>query len=453
MNIDLVKKMPFSAEAEQALLGSVLLKPHAFEEIAGAVNEKDFYTEEHQAIFAAMATMFNRSRNIDTVTLVNTLIETGKYDRSGGVEYIKNLAGTVSTSANIRDYAKIVHGNAILRRLISTCEEISDSAYTAEGSVENIVDAAEQKIFEIAENRITREFRHIRDVLGTVYQDIEALADNPNKIEGVRTGFSGLDDVLVQMGKGDLVLVGARPGMGKTSFVLNVATNVAKASKKAVAVFSLEMSAEQLVTRVLSSEAMVDSHSLRSGIIKPDDWTRLADAATELSGADILIDDTSGITVSAMRGKLRRVKNLGLVVIDYLQLMTSGRNIDNRVQEVGEISRSLKLMAKDLGVPILCCAQLSRSPEKNRTSKRPMLSDLRDSGSIEQDADVVIFLYRDEYYKTQEEGDASGDLENNIAEVIVQKNRHGAQGTVKMAWDGRFTKFRSLEKTFQEPTV
>ncbi len=452
MSGELLRKMPFSVEAEQALLGSILLKPAAFEDIAGMVTDADFYMEEHRAIFTAMSVMFNQSRQIDTVTLVNTLVETGRYDKSGGVEYIRNIASSVSTAANIKDYAKIVRDHAILRRLIGTCDEISDSAYAAEGSVENIVDTAEQKIFEIAEKRISRDMQHIRDVLGNVYTGLEALADNPNKIDGVRTGFSGLDEVLVQMGKGDLVLIGARPGMGKTSFALNIATNVAKSSGKAVCVFSLEMSAEQLVTRILSSEAMVDSHSLRSGILKPDDWTRLADAATDLSGCDLWIDDTTGITPTEMKAKLRRVKNLGMVVVDYLQLMTTGRNIDNRVQEVGEISRTLKLIAKELGVPVVCCAQLSRSPEKNRTSKRPMLSDLRDSGSIEQDADVVIFLYRDEYYKTAEDGgDAPSDGENNIAEVIVQKNRHGAAGTVKMAWDGRFTKFRTLETNLQEP--
>ncbi len=443
--------MPFSAEAEQSLLGSILLRPTSFDDIASIVRAEDFYMEEHRSIFLAMGGMFNASRNIDTVTLVNALVETGRYDKSGGVEYIKNLATVVPTAANIKDYAKIVHNDAIRRRLIATCEDISDTAYAGEGSIEQIVDGAEQMIFEIAQNRNAREFQHIKDVLGTVYQGLEILADDPKRIDGVRTGFSGLDRVLVQMGKGDLVLIGARPGMGKTSFALNIATNVAKSTGKAVCIFSLEMSAEQLVTRILSSEAMVESHALRSGEIKPDDWTRLADAATELSGCDIYIDDTSGITPTEMKAKLRRVPNLGLAVIDYLQLMTTGKNIDNRVQEVGEISRTLKLMAKELGIPVVCCAQLSRGPEKNRTSKRPMLSDLRDSGSIEQDADVVIFLYREEYYKTVEDpADASGE-ENNIAEVIVQKNRHGSSETVKMAWDGRFTKFSTLERELMEP--
>jgi len=450
MSIDLNRKMPFSAEAEQSLLGAIINRPTAFEDIAGAVTANDFYMEEHKAIFNAMSAMFNASKSIDTVTLVNTLIQTGKYDKSGGVEYIKNLSLAVPTAANIRDYAKIVRDNALLRRLIGACDEINDMAYTAEGSAEQIVDGAEQKIFEIAQNRISNEFRHIRDVIGDVYQDLQALADNPNKIDGVRTGFSGLDRVLVQLGKGDLVLIGARPGMGKTSFALNIATNVAKATKKSVCIFSLEMSAEQLVTRILSSEAMVNSYSLRSGQISPDDWVRLSDATTDLGGCEIFIDDTSGVTPTEMKAKLRRIPNLGLVVIDYLQLMTTGKNVDSRVQEVGEISRTLKLMAKELGVPVVCCAQLSRGPEKNRTSKRPMLSDLRDSGSIEQDADVVIFLYREEYYKNVTD-DTGEETENNIAEVIVQKNRHGSSETVKMSWDGQFTKFSTLENNLQEP--
>ncbi len=452
MASEILRTVPFSAEAEQSLLGSILLRPSSFDDIASVVRAEDFYKEEHASIFRAMGVMFNQNKSIDTVTLVNTLIQTGRFDKSGGVEYIKNLATAVPTAANIKDYAKIVHDNAILRRLIATCDDISDTAYTAAGSVEEIVDGAEQRIFEIAQNRISREFQHIKDVLGSVYQGLEALADDPKKIDGVRTGFSGLDRVLVQMGKGDLVLIGARPGMGKTSFALNIATNVAKATGKAVCIFSLEMSAEQLVTRILSSEAMVESHALRSGEIRPEDWTRLADAATELSGADIYIDDTSGVTPTEMKAKLRRVQNLGLVVVDYLQLMTTGKNIDNRVTEVGEISRTLKLMAKELGVPVVCCAQLSRGPEKNRASKRPMLSDLRDSGSIEQDADVVIFLYRDEYYKTVEDAPADGQPEeNNIAEVIVQKNRHGSTETVKMAWDGRFTRFSTIEHHLEAP--
>ena len=280
-----------------------------------------------------------------------------------------------------------------------------------------------------------------------MYNNLHELSVNPDAAHGTPTGFSGLDRVLVGMGNSDLILVGARPGMGKTSFALNIATNVAQSMRKKVCVFSLEMSAEQLVSRILSSEALVDSHELRSGKLSSDSWEKIADASSRLAGCDILIDDTSGLTVTEMKAKLRRVDNLGLVIVDYLQLMQSDRRIDNRVQEVAEISRSLKIMAKELSVPIICCAQLSRGPE-SRTDKKPMLSDLRDSGAIEQDADVVMFLYRNEYYKTDAtpgENDSA-----NIAEVIIAKNRHGSTGTVKMGWIGQYTKFRTIADNIQE---
>ncbi|HBF14258.1 MAG TPA: replicative DNA helicase, partial [Clostridiales bacterium] len=270
---------------------------------------------------------------------------------------------------------------------------------------------------------------------------------NAEATQGTKTGFSLLDRVLAGMGKSDLVLIGARPGMGKTSFALNIATNVAKQTKKAVCIFSLEMSADQLVNRVLASEALINSYALRTGELTPEDWEHLAVASGELSGCDILIDDTSGMTVTAMKAKLRRVQNLGLVVIDYLGLMQGDRHNDNRVQEVSEISRSLKIMAKELMVPVICCAQLSRGPE-SRTDKKPMLSDLRDSGAIEQDADTVIFLYRSEYYKTDE---TANNQTTSIAEVIIAKNRHGSTGNVPMGWNGQYTKFLTIEEGATPP--
>jgi replicative DNA helicase len=280
-----------------------------------------------------------------------------------------------------------------------------------------------------------------------VYNNLHELSINPEASHGTSTGFSGLDRVLVGMGNSDLVLVGARPGMGKTSFALNIATNVAQSTKKKVCIFSLEMSAEQLVSRVLSSEALVDSYELRSGKLSSDSWEKIADASSRLASCDILIDDTSGLSVTEMKAKLRRIDNLGLVVVDYLQLMQSDRKIDNRVQEVADISRALKIMAKELNVPIICCAQLSRGPE-SRTDKKPMLSDPRDSGAIEQDADVVMFLYRNEYYKT--DGVPSENNAANIAEVIIAKNRHGSTGTVKMGWIGQYTKFRTIADNIEE---
>ena len=451
MALELGRKLPASVEAEQALLGAVLIKPEAFDEIAGTVYADDFYIEEHKHIFNAMQTMFLHSRSIDTVTLINTLISLGSYkDQESGASYLTTLAEAVPTVANVKDYAKIVHDKATLRSLIGACDDISADAYSEEGDVEQILDASAQRIFDIAQKQDSREFQHIRDVMQDVYKQLQYLEGHKNEISGVRTGFSDLDATLVQLGKGDLVLIGARPGMGKTSFAMNIAVQVARSSKKAVACFSLEMSAEQLALRMLSSEALVESRALRSGEISGDEWERLADASVMLSECDILIDDTTGISPTDMKAKLRRVNNLGMVVIDYLQLMQSGRNIDNRVQEVGDISRNLKIMAKDLGVPVLCCAQLSRGPE-SRTVKKPMLSDLRDSGAIEQDADIVLFLYRDEYYK--ETDPQAAKTAANTAEVIIAKNRHGAVGSVQMGWNGQFTKFRTLDTEHMEPPM
>ena len=377
MSDELGRRLPVSIESEQAVLGSILIRPDSFEEIAGVLDAEDFSLEEHKRIYSTMRSMFLSSRNIDTVTLVNTLVQDGVYSESGGIDYIKTLSFSVPSASNIKDYARAVKDKAMLRRLIVACDDIEETAYGEQGSAEQIIDSAEQTIFEIAQKRSSKELRHIRDVAQNVYQDLTELSQNPNEVRGVQTGYSGIDRLLVQLGYGDFVIIGARPGMGKTSFAVNIATSVAKATKKTVCIFSLEMSAEQLVNRMLASEARVDSTTLRRGSLSPDDWVRLADAAADLSSCEILLDDTTQITVTDMKAKLRRVKDLGLVVIDYLQLMQSGRNIDSRVQEVSEISRNLKLMAKELGVPILCCAQLSRNPEsKGRGSKKPMLSSL-----------------------------------------------------------------------------
>ena len=447
MNEDLNRKLPFSLIAEQSLLGSILIDPASINEIADIVKADDFYITEHKQIYLAATELFMTNREIDVVTLIDTLVHKGIYNKSGGEDYIRTISEVVPTALNVKDYAKIVKEKSALRQLIAVCGEINESAYSEQESAGGIIELAESKIFAIAQGRDTKNFRHIRDVLGSVYNNLHELSTNPDAAHGTPTGFSGLDRVLVGMGSSDLILVGARPGMGKTSFALNIATNVAQSTKKKVCVFSLEMSAEQLVTRILSSEALVDSHELRSGKLSSDSWEKIADASSRLASCDILIDDTSGLTVTEMKAKLRRVDNLGLVIVDYLQLMQSDRRIDNRVQEVAEISRALKIMAKELSVPIICCAQLSRGPE-SRTDKKPMLSDLRDSGAIEQDADVVMFLYRNEYYKT----DATPGENNaaNIAEVIIAKNRHGSTGTVKMGWIGQYTKFRTIADNIEE---
>ena len=435
MNEEFTKKLPFSLIAEQSLLASIMIDPSSLNEVADVIRAEDFYIAEHTQIYLAMHELFLTNSEIDVVTLIDMLVKKGIYDKSGGEEYLKTLCEVVPSALNVKDYAKIVKEKSVLRQLIAVCAEITETAYSEQDEVAHILDAAESKIFAIAEGRETKTFRHIREVLVDVHGHLRDLQERPDEVQGTKTGFSGLDKLLVGMGNSDLILVGARPGMGKTSFVLNIGTNVALQTKKTVCIFSLEMSCEQLVSRVLSSEAMVDSTALRSGKLEKEDWDKLASVSSKLAGCDILIDDTTGITVTGMKAKLRREKNLGLVVIDYLQLMQSDSKSDNRVQEVSEISRSLKLMAKELNVPVVCCAQLSRGPE-SRTDKKPMLSDLRDSGAIEQDADAVMFLYRDEYYKTD-----ANSQDASIAEVIIQKNRHGSTGTVEMGWIGRYTKF------------
>ena len=448
----IIRQMPVSVEAEQALLGSIIVNPDSFDSVGGMISAEDFYVEEHKHIYNALLKMYAQSKTIDVVTLVNTLVELGDRDEAGGIQYISLIAESVPSATNVKDYARIVKDKSTLRRLITVCDGINDEAYN-ESDVRSIIDSAEQKIFDISHNNDTKEFRHIRDVLQNVYHDIENLAETKGAVTGSKTGFSALDRMLVQMGKGDLVILGARPGMGKTSFALNIATNVAKNSKKSVAIFSLEMSGEQLVTRIISSEAMVDSHNLRTGQLSPEDWDNIAEVISSLSGCDIYIDDTSQITTTEMKSKLRRLPNLGFVVIDYIGLMQSTSNSDNRAQQVGEISRNLKVMAKDFGIPILCCAQLNRGTESRPgASKRPTLADLRDSGSIEQDADIVLFLYRDEYYKdiSGAAGEAEAADSANTAEVIVAKNRHGSVGNVKMGWIGQFTKFRTLEEDLKD---
>ena len=442
MNEEIIRKQPFSMIAEQSLLGSVLIDPECLNMIAGEIAPEDFYITEHSKIFDAMLGLYRVNGVIDIVTLIDQLVQGGVYDKSGGEDYIRTLGDVVPSALNVKDYAKIVKEKSILRKLISVSGDISDKAYGEQDSVANILEGAEQAIFDIAQKRETKNFTHIKDALMQVYDHLRELNVNKEATQGVATGFSGLDGVLAGMGKSDLIIVGARPGMGKTSFVLNVGTNVARTTGKAVCIFSLEMSAEQLVTRVVSSEAMIDSHKLRTGELTPEDWNALAHTSEWLSKCNILIDDTAGITVMGMKSKLRRVDNLGLVVIDYLQLMQGDRKSDNRAQEVSEISRSIKLMAKELMVPVLCCAQLNRAAEKN-SDKRPMLSDLRDSGSIEQDADVVLFLYRGEYYQKDDEN-GEPPPEANTSEVIVAKNRHGSTNTVKVGWIGKYTKFRSI---------
>ncbi len=436
---DLQRNLPCALEAEQSVLGSILIDPGCFADLTEILRAEDFYLEEHGEIFYAMYDLFSKSREIDLVTLIDTLVSRGVYNEEESKKYIKIIAETVPSAANVLDYAQIVREKSLLRSLIGASDEIREMAFTAQGEVKDIIDSAEAKVFAIAQGSENKGFVHIREAISRTYARLDLLARDKAAASGTPTGYSALDRTLVGLGEGDLVIIGARPGMGKTSFAMNLATNIAKSTGKNVCVFNLEMSAEQLASRMLSSEALVDSYAIRSGDLTSEQYKQLADAAADLSESNILIDDTTGITVTRMKAKLRRVKNLGLVVVDYLQLMQGeGRRTDNRVLEVGDISRGLKILAKELKIPVICCAQLSRGPE-SRTDKRPMLSDLRDSGAIEQDADIIMFLYRDEYYKEP------GPGEQSVAECIVAKNRHGSTGTVKLAWIGQFTKFLTQE--------
>ncbi len=441
---DMQKNLPCALEAEQSVLGSILIDPNCFADLTEIIRAEDFYLDEHGEIFYAMQDLFAKSREIDLVTLIDTLVSRGVYNEEESKKYIKIIAETVPSAANVLDYAQIVREKSLLRSLIGVSDEIRDMAFSAQGDVKDIIDSAEAKVFAIAQGSENKGFVHIREAISRTYARLDLLARDKSAASGTPTGFSMLDRTIVGLGEGDLVLIGARPGMGKTSFAMNIATNIAKSTQKNVCVFSLEMSAEQLASRMLSSEALVDSYAIRSGDLTTEQYKKLADAAADLSESDILIDDTTGITVTRMKAKLRRVKNLGLVVVDYLQLMQGERkNSDNRVLEVGDISRGLKILAKELKIPVICCAQLSRGPE-SRTDKRPMLSDLRDSGAIEQDADIVMFLYRDEYYKEPKAG------EQSVAECIVAKNRHGSTGTVKLGWIGQFTKFITQDLEHEE---
>lgn len=426
--------LPVSYEAEQSVLGAVILKPECFSELVNYVKADDFYIEDHREIFLAMHELFAQSRNIDYVTVIDILTGKGVMDAERAKQAITRIITAVPAAANAVDYAKIVKDRAVRRNLMNICKEIEESAGSEADTSEHLLEMAEKKIYSLSDDSINGNFRHIRDVIKENYHQLQELSQNPEGSAGLPTGFADIDRLLVGMGAGDMVIVGARPGVGKTSFTMNIALRAAKNQGKTVCVFSLEMSAEQLVMRMISSEAKIDSRILRSGQLLPEHWNSLAIAANTLSQCNILIDDTPGISVTMMKSRLRRIKNLGLVVIDYLQLMQGETRTDNRAQEVGEISRGIKLMAKEFGVPVLTCAQLNRevTSSKNGGGRLPQLSDLRDSGSIEQDADSVMFLHKKEGEELK-------------VQVVVAKNRHGATGLVDLGWTPQFTSFYSLE--------
>lgn len=434
-----IRRLPFSLEAEQSVLGAILIDPEALSEVDPILTVGDFYLKEHQEIFSAMKKLFIQSRTIDPVTLMDALVQENVYNAEESKNYIRTLAEIVPNSSNVRDYAGIVRDKSTLRRLIQAAGEISEMAYSEQGSATDIVDLAESMIFRITQSRDVQDFVHIRDVLLSTYKQLKENAANGGKPVGMPTGYSALDGKLHGMGRGNLVILGARPAMGKTSFAMNVAVQASKISKKSVCVFSLEMNNVELGLRILSFEALVPNSVLQSGLLSPEDWTRVAHAAEVLSGIDFYFDESHSITVSNIKSKLRRMKNLGLVVIDHLGLLRpeSSNKSDTRAGEVGAITRELKVMAKELDIPVLCCAQLNRQVA-NTKDHRPGLSDLRESGSIEQDADVVLFIHREFYYTHDPESERQ-------AEVIVAKNRHGETGKVDMTFLSEYTLFTQQE--------
>ena len=433
------RQPPQSLEAEQAVLGSILIDSRCVADVVGIIRPEDFFLQANREIFETIYTMFNFSQTIDPVTVLDKMKELGLH-RDDSRSYILQLMDITPTAANVVRYANIVREKAMLRGLAQAAADISETVHTEVGTPSEILESAEKKIYALRKGERGDSLEHIGTILHKVFDRLTELSQSDSLIPGLSTGLRDLDMKINGLNKSDLLLVAARPAMGKSAFALNIAVNVAKKYKKTVAVFNLEMSREQLALRLLASESFIDMQKLATGKLSEEEWGKLCMGSAALSQTDIRIDDNPSVTVADINAKCRRLDNLGLVVIDYLQLMQGsgyGKASDNRVTVVGEISRSLKIMAKELNVPVVCLSQLSRAVE-GRTDKRPILSDLRESGAIEQDADSVMFLYRDEYYNENTE-------DKGLAECIVAKNRHGETGTIKMQWFGPYQTFADRE--------
>ena len=439
----LLRQMPHSLEGEQAVLGSMLIDPDCVKNVMDRLRPGDFYLRQNREIFETIYTMFSYARPIDGITVFGEMEKAGLTDGNTR-SYLAQLMEITPTSANVLEYAAIVRDKALLRQVAQAAGEITALVQEGMGEAGEILEASAQKIYAIRRGPSAQEMVPLRQVLPDVLDRLGEMSEHENHLPGLSTGLSAIDQKITGLNKSDLILLAARPGMGKTSLALNVALNVAREGKT-VAVFSLEMSREQLATRLLSSEALVENNRLRTGLLRETDWEKIAGAATVLNRLDIRIDDNPLLSVADMNAKCRRLEGLALVVVDYLQLMTSaggGRGGENRQQVVSDMSRMLKIMAKELNVPVICLSQLSRANEK-RDDKRPMLSDLRESGAIEQDADIVLFLYRDDYYNEDSE-------KHNIAECIVAKNRHGETGKVELRWMPEYTQFSTLDKRYDD---
>ena len=437
----LLRQLPHSVEAEQAVLGSMLIDPRCVPEVIDKLRPDDFYLQQNRDIYETIYSMFNYSLTIDPVTVLENMKQNGVYDENQSRGYLLQLMDTTPTAANVKEYIDILKDNTLQRRVAETAGDLLNMVRQGSDTGQDILEAAEQRIYAIRQGRSAQGLAHISSVILNVYERLNELAASDSAVPGLSTGLPDVDMAISGLNKSDLILLAARPGMGKTSFALNMLLHAGKFSGKTVVFFSLEMSREQLATRLISSEAFLDNKKLMTGKLSPDDWDKVTLASAALAHTKIFIDDNPSLSVADMNAKCRRVDNLGLVVIDYLQLMTSAggptRSGDNRQQIVSDISRALKIMAKELNVPVLCLSQLSRANE-SRQDKRPLLSDLRESGAIEQDADEVMFLYREDYYNKD-------TPEQNVAECIVAKNRHGETGTVKLQWLPQFTTFADRE--------
>ncbi len=434
---------PHSIEAEQSVIGSMIMDKDAIVTASEILISEDFYQNQYGVLFDAMVELFNEGKPVDLVTLQNRLKEKELPPELSSLEFIRDLVAAVPTSANIKYYANIVKEKAVLRRLIKVTEGITNDCYLNKEPVEVILEDTEKKVFDIVQNRSGGDFVSIDKIVLQSLESIEAASKSKGSVTGVATGFYDLDYRTAGLQPSDLILVAARPSMGKTAFVLNIAEYVAVKSHVTTAIFSLEMSKDQLVKRMLAMNSKVDSQAIRSGELKDEDWGKLVESVKIIGNSKLIIDDTPGISIAELRSKCRKYKlehDLGLVIIDYLQLMTGNRKSESRQQEVSDISRSLKALAREINAPIIALSQLSRAVEQ-RPDKRPMLSDLRESGAIEQDADVVMFIYRDDYYNHDTE-------EPGVAEIIIGKQRNGPTGTVKLGWQANFTKFVNLERNY-----
>ena len=438
--------MPYSPEAEQAVLGAIILDSTVFDKVVDYIKSPDyFYVALHKIIFMQMQEMINFGAAIDFVTLLEKLKQNKAFDEATGKTYLMDLVNNCPSISNAEAYAKVIADKYNIRRLITASREIIDDASAGDEQPSVLIDSAEQKIFDIRKGNEKSGLERINSVILQTFDRLDALnSETDDSMKPISTGIGDLDRVITGLNRSDLILLAARPGMGKTSFALNIARNAACTSKKTVAFFSLEMSKEQLASRLLSTEALISGTKLRTGKLNDEEWSRLIPASDVLSKAELYLDDTPGITITEMKSRLRRLRNLDLVVIDYLQLMGSGRRIDNRVQEISEITRNLKILAKEMNVPVITLSQLSRASEQ-RTDHRPQLSDLRDSGSIEQDADIVLFLYREGYYSEKSAEQAAPTADMNSGECIVAKNRHGEAKSVKLHWQGEFMRFTGTE--------